>query len=1039
MTDVAALGFSVDSSPLVKASSALDGLSNSAKRAEAAANGVIEANKNAATSASSITTATSNAAAALTKEANAAQSVAQALNVTSSASNSAARALDNTSAAVIRLAANQNKLSGQTGNIAAQFQDIGVQLAGGQSPFLIALQQGTQLSAVLGTVGGGVRGVGAALAAAFGSILSPVSLATIAIIGLGGAALQYFTGVDDGSDKANAALKKHMDTIGQIAEKWGAQIPALREYYDQLKLAHDLEELGAGRKAVENSYWVEATKQLDDLQPKLLNAQSILENIGQGEVFTKTIKQFTELQAKIEDHTAKATDATNAAKTLTDVYETTGVEAFKDAATFLRSLSSELDRTTQRMEKFNDQFNKAAEIQERLQNTIQSSEFVEFGKFRSVSDFMPTGTAPTPSSRPSDLDNIRSETTERGFLVTSLKQQADYEDALTDTYIREQKELDALYAKGTTTRGFMVASAQELKKYEDELTDAYLKQEKAVDDIYKRGVTSRGFIVTNKEQMLEYEAAPEENAKRMIEGANGNADASVNKLSEAYRKLTATQQEQAQNLQLEASLIGASVAERARQTAALQAEQQLRQQHIDTLSREGQAYIANAKALADAKTQIDRQQSAYTSLQQAEGSLVDTFVSGFSTIGGSWKDTLKNMAQQFLQWIDTLAIANPIKNALTGSNLPTLADLFSGKPSVPGATTTGTMTVTAASVTVNGGLTGGVLPAATNNGIPGVLNSNAVRPDLTNSGIVNNPIATAPANDNLPATDIAAYIRQAAIQRGIDPNVALTVARSEGGLNSWNLQSQVFKNGVQEPSYGPYQLLVGGPGTGFRPGLGNQFMSQTGLDPSLAANGPRGVDFALDYASKNGWSSWYGARNSGISNWQGIGKMPGIDTTTTNSISQSLTRLDNVTTTTSTNLSTLGDSSQNLNSGFTNLFSTLGQTPSTTSSSSGGFFSWLGGLFGGGPSVGGGMAGNKIAAAPRPNIPAAPQSVSGSSQKVRVEVVNTVDKSGNLKPVIKSISQETVDERVPGHIKAYDKDHLPKRVRQISGDKWARG
>lgn len=118
---------------------------------------------------------------------------------------------------------------------------------------------------------------------------------------------------------------------------------------------------------------------------------------------------------------------------------------------------------------------------------------------------------------------------------------------------------------------------------------------------------------------------------------------------------------------------------------------------------------------------------------------------------------------------------------------------------------------------------------------------------------------------NIPTTDIASYIATAAQKRGIDPNVALAVAKSEGGLKSWNLQSNYVKNGVREPSFGPFQLYKGG-------GLGNEFMARTGLDPALAANGPAGVDFALDHASKNGWGAWYGAKNSGIGNFEGIGK-----------------------------------------------------------------------------------------------------------------------------------------------------------------------
>lgn len=138
------------------------------------------------------------------------------------------------------------------------------------------------------------------------------------------------------------------------------------------------------------------------------------------------------------------------------------------------------------------------------------------------------------------------------------------------------------------------------------------------------------------------------------------------------------------------------------------------------------------------------------------------------------------------------------------------------------------------------------------------------------------------ANDNMgrapvipvaraPLGDIASYISSAATARGIDPDIALRVAKSEGGLGSWNLQSGYSKNGFREPSYGPFQLLKGGKGTGFPTGLGNSFMARTGLDPADAANGPAGVDFALDHAAKNGWGAWYGAGKAGIGNFEGIG------------------------------------------------------------------------------------------------------------------------------------------------------------------------
>lgn len=116
-----------------------------------------------------------------------------------------------------------------------------------------------------------------------------------------------------------------------------------------------------------------------------------------------------------------------------------------------------------------------------------------------------------------------------------------------------------------------------------------------------------------------------------------------------------------------------------------------------------------------------------------------------------------------------------------------------------------------------------------------------------------------------PTTEIGNYIAKAAAARGIDPDIALRVAKSEGGLDSWNLQSNYVKNGVREQSYGPFQLYKGG-------GLGNKFMDKTGLDPALAQNGPAGVDFALDEAKQSGWGAWYGAKKAGIGNFEGIDK-----------------------------------------------------------------------------------------------------------------------------------------------------------------------
>ena len=106
-------------------------------------------------------------------------------------------ALKQQTAAVQSLSSAQMSPHGQNGqfaryqvpNIAAQFQDIGVTAAMGMNPLMIALQQGTQLSAIFGPMGatGALRGFSEALK----SVFSPFSLLIIAITAAVAAAIQF--------------------------------------------------------------------------------------------------------------------------------------------------------------------------------------------------------------------------------------------------------------------------------------------------------------------------------------------------------------------------------------------------------------------------------------------------------------------------------------------------------------------------------------------------------------------------------------------------------------------------------------------------------------------------------------------------------------------------------------------------------------------------------------------------------------------------------------------------------------------------------
>jgi hypothetical protein len=108
---------------------------------------------------------------------------------------------------------------------------------------------------------------------------------------------------------------------------------------------------------------------------------------------------------------------------------------------------------------------------------------------------------------------------------------------------------------------------------------------------------------------------------------------------------------------------------------------------------------------------------------------------------------------------------------------------------------------------------------------------------------------------------LSGYIRETAQKYGIDPEVALRVAKSEG-LASFK-SGVIQKSGKEEPSWGAFQLYTGG-------GLGNKFKKETGLDPADPANEKATIDYALKTAAKVGWGPWHGAKNTGIGEFEGI-------------------------------------------------------------------------------------------------------------------------------------------------------------------------
>lgn len=182
--------------------------------------------------------------------------------------------------------------------------------------------------------------------------------------------------------------------------------------------------------------------------------------------------------------------------------------------------------------------------------------------------------------------------------------------------------------------------------------------------------------------------------------------------------------------------------------------------------------FSSASASAIRMTEaLKDQKKAWEDIRDAGRDAIDTFVDGFSDGKEGVKDALDNIGKDLLKDFSKLWISNPMKNALYGDNLPTLKSvggiggilsaLTGGKmPGMDvGSQSVGAMSVNAATVVVNGGVTGGITGAlgniagANNNRAAGLLGgfSNA---GTTKTGV---PLSEVVTGDGMTAKVASAY------------------------------------------------------------------------------------------------------------------------------------------------------------------------------------------------------------------------------------------------------------------------------------------
>jgi len=206
------------------------------------------------------------------------------------------------------------------------------------------------------------------------------------------------------------------------------------------------------------------------------------------------------------------------------------------------------------------------------------------------------------------------------------------------------------------------------------------------------------------------------------------------------------QNDKLEQLRLEKVLITENETTRGRAMSLLEAEQKIRSMGLSTTSREAGQIRDLALEQANLTREIEKQGQAWDRVSLAGEQSIDSLVDGL--LDGDINGALESVAKDITGMFSELAIKNPLKNAIMGTDFSTLSDagglggivsrLFGGQTKDPAALVSGamgqsvgSMSVSATTVMINGSVVGGLGGASS--GILGAANSN-VTGSVTSTG-----------------------------------------------------------------------------------------------------------------------------------------------------------------------------------------------------------------------------------------------------------------------------------------------------------------
>jgi phage-related minor tail protein len=193
-----------------------------------------------------------------------------------------------TGSTLSQFGASADKTAQQLRQVAPQITDIVTQLAGGQAPLQILIQQGGQLKDVFGGIGPAARALG-------GYVASLITPTTLLVAGVGALAVAYIQGSKESREFANA-----LTFTGNALGVTGSQYAQLRDNLAAIA--------GTKSKAAEALTEIARAGVFTRDSVQGIAEAAVLMERATGQSISKTVDQFKELAKSPSDAAAKLND-----------------------------------------------------------------------------------------------------------------------------------------------------------------------------------------------------------------------------------------------------------------------------------------------------------------------------------------------------------------------------------------------------------------------------------------------------------------------------------------------------------------------------------------------------------------------------------------------------------------------------------------------------------------------------------------------------------------------------------------------------------